>query len=114
MIHVALISFILTFVIEYVIIAAFVKKGPARTAVYTFLINALTWPIANVLFTFVPMSVPFILVGILIEFGVFLVEAPLISSLFEIGREKSLITSGVANFLSAFIGFLIMLFGLIF
>ena len=78
------VSFILTLLIEVAILAAFVRTAPTPTALYAFLINALTWPIANLLYASFPMPAT----AIAIEGGVILAEAGLISSLLEIGGRK--------------------------
>ena len=100
--------FILTFIIESAILPSFIKTSPIRVALYAFLINALTWPVAVIL----SMSFPMLISLIVIEVGVVLAETVLISLLFEIGRGKSLAASCLANFISAIIGF--PLFWLIF
>jgi hypothetical protein len=101
---VLLVSFIFTLVIEYAVLAGFVRTPPAQTALYTFLINAVTWPIANILFAFFGNIVA---VLILIEAGVILAEAVLISLLFETGRRRSLLLSFMANSLSALFSLLL-------
>ena len=94
------VAFILTFIMELAILPIFIKTAPTRIALYAFLINALTWPIAAILYGSSPMFTS--LVGI--EVGVILAEAALISLLFEIDLGKSLTASCLANFASAIIG----------
>ena len=104
--------FILTFVVELAILI-FIGTDPRRTALHAFLINALTWPIATALLMSFPLTSVIALEGvelglpiglIVIEVGVILAEGVLISLLFEMSHGKSLVISGLANFLSVFIG----------
>ena len=105
-----IISFILTFLIEWAIIYFFMRKknksrsniGSGRIALYVFLINILTWPIAN--FVLIPfLNINFVLT----ELIVIIAESLLLTFAFKIKYPKALLISFAANLASALLGFII-------
>ena len=94
--------FCLTWLSEFFITWLFLrKKFRAKQILYfSFLINLLSWPLANLLYS----AFSGVYGYFAIELGVFLAEALLIALLFRIGYWKSLLISFAANLTSAFIG----------
>lgn len=94
-------AFILTFAIEFAIFCLFLKKNYLQTFFYVFLINAFTWPLANLAYDFWRNFY-------LIELGVFVVEGFLIKLLFKMNYKKAFLISFIANFVSALAGYLFL------
>ena len=111
-----ILPFMLTFLVELLIVWSFVKKIIKKNfrlvALYVFLINLITWPIAEFLLS--QNSNIFIL----IEAGVILVESILIMFLFKIEYRRALLISFLANLatmlLSAVLNLLAPLLSIIF
>jgi len=97
-----LMGFLLTFLIELAIFWIFIRKNHGETLFYVLLINAFTWPLANLIYGFWQDF-------ILIELGVFIAEGFLIALLFELDYKKAFLLSFVANFISALAGIQIFL-----
>jgi hypothetical protein len=98
--------FIITFLLELGVIFLFIRKYSWKTALYVFLINLITWPIANLAFpSFIEQfSIYSILI---IEAGVILVESVPLMLLLKVKYPKALLISFVANVASALVGLLI-------
>jgi len=94
--------FLLTFFVELIVYFIFLKEKKEQIILYCFLINLFTWPLAILLYHFKPELFYFI------EFFVFLIESILIMLLFKINWKKALLISFIANFITAFIGLLII------
>lgn len=95
-----LIDFLLTFLIELIIVLIFIRAGFWRVFFYVFLINLFSWPIAQLIYG----EFGFYL---LTELGVILVEGILIMFLFEVRFWKGLLVGFIANSISMAFGFLI-------
>ncbi|MDO8517325.1 MAG: hypothetical protein Q7S33_04320 [Nanoarchaeota archaeon] len=94
--------FLSTFFIELIVYFTLIKKEVKENIIlYCFLINAFTWPLANLFYGFFNLFW-------IIELGVFLVEFVLIKSLFRIEWKKALLISFIANLITTFIGYLWM------
>jgi len=91
---------LLTFIIELGIVYLFVRGSFWKTALYVFLINLVTVPIANLL----PISF-----SLIIEAGVVIVESFAIMFLFKQKYIRALLISFVANFFSAIVGVIVLL-----
>jgi len=100
-----LIPFGLTFLIELGIVFLFIRKSFWKIALYTFLINLLTWPIANLIIGFTGF-----IYYLFVEIGVFLIESVLLMFLLKIKYPKALLISFIANLLSALIGLFFIIF----
>ena len=105
-----IISFILTFLIEWAIIYSFIRKknksrrniSNGKIALYVFLINLLTWPIANF------VLIPILNIGFLLtELIVVKAESLLLTLGFKIKYPKALLISFAANLASALLGLII-------
>ena len=79
--------------------------GVINWVLVVLLLNIITWPIVN--FIFPPQS---ILYFIIIEFGVFIVEALGLKFLLKLDYNKAFLISFCANFATALIGFVISSF----
>lgn len=92
-----LFNFLITFAVEFLIILAFIKSNPKKILLYSFIINLITFPIANVIYH---------LVGglIIVEVGVFIVEFILLKKLLKIDYKKAAKISFVANIITAIMG----------
>jgi len=95
-----LMPLLLTFIIELGIVYLFVRGSFWKTALYVFLINLVTVPIANLL----PISF-----SLIIEAGVVIVESFAIMFLFKQKYIRALLISFVANFFSAIVGVIVLL-----
>jgi hypothetical protein len=93
-------KFGLTFVIEFFVILAFMRKKPLKLAVYVFLINLFSWPLANLAYDFYQNI-------LLIELVVVLVESILLMYLLEVKYWKALLMIFVANAASFLAGLLL-------
>lgn len=92
-----LLSFIITFLLEFIIYLIWFRKRPGKIILYALLINLFTWPLAQMIFG---------LIGnfIIIEICVFIVEAVLLKYLFEMKWGKAILLSLIANLLTAIVG----------
>jgi hypothetical protein len=105
-----LITFALTFLIEFIVVIFFfriwkVTNGIRKIALYTFLINLLTWPLANLIL------INFLYINIyLTEIIVIAAESLLFIWAFKLEYAKALLLSFLANTASALIGSIILLF----
>lgn len=102
MIHIEL--FIITILIEFIIISFWLKDRLHRIFIYITLINALSWPLANLIYYYLIMNF------LLVESAVFLVEGILIKHLFDINYSQAFMVSLIINTASALAGYLISLF----
>ena len=93
-------AFVLTILIEFLVVFILFRKDPKKLFFYSVLINAFTHPLATTMFFSFPNEF------LLIEIGVFLVEIVLWMKLLEIKVEKAVLLSFVANFVTAGIGLL--------
>jgi len=92
-----LVQFLLTIILELIVVFLFLRKDYIKTVIYVFLINLFTWPIANLIYG---MGLNYYAV----EAGIVLVESVLFIVLFKMSSRKALLISLVANFVSAFAG----------
>ena len=97
-----ILMFFLTFIIELFVVWAFVKGSFWRVVLWAFIINLITWPLAN-------LAIAFGAGWTITEFFVFLAEGFLIMGLFKTNWKKAFLTSFAANLASALIG--LILFG---
>jgi hypothetical protein len=94
-----ILGFVLTFVIEFIVIWLFLRKQSKFWGIvlFTFLINLFTWPLAQLFygerFNFY-----------IIELFVIIIESILIMLLFKLRYWKSFSISIVANIISALLG----------
>lgn len=96
-----ILEFISTFIIEFVIVWAFIRKNIRKILLYEFLINLFTWPLATLASNFGIGLLP-------IEAAVIIVEFILIKLLFDLKYPKSFLISLVANAVSFIIGALFL------
>jgi len=92
--------FFITFLLEFIVLSLFLRKGYFAVFLYVFLINLFTWPLANLAYG---LGVNFFLVELCVVFA----ESVLIMLLFRLVFRKSLLISFLANGLSALAGFLL-------
>jgi hypothetical protein len=97
--------FLFNIIIEFIIIYLFIKSKALNVFLVVLLLNIITWPIAN--FIFSPQSFSYF---IIIEFGVFIVEALGLKFLLKLEYNRAFLISFCANFATALIGFLISFF----
>jgi len=97
-----LVPLLLTILFELLIYFLFFRKKFKfkEIALYVFLINLFTWPLANLFYP---------LMGFFVEIFVFIFEAILIFFLFEEKWHKSILISFIANFLTFILGFILPL-----
>lgn len=95
-------AFLITYIIEFVITFLFIRKPLAKILIYSFLVNLLTWPLAQYFVGYTGI--------LLMEFLVFLTESVLIKILFEIKYGKAVLISLTANLVSFLLGFIIFMF----
>jgi len=91
---------LITIFSEFIIYAFFIRKNFLLLFGYSILINSLTNPVSNILFSF----------GVnlfLIEFSAFVIESILLKSLLKIKWKESIIISFVANLISFFSSFIL-------
>ena len=96
-------SLLVTIFLEFLVIWILLQEKPARTLLYTILINSFTLPLATYSYYYIIPNL------IVIELGVILLESLLIMLLFKIKYSKALIISAVANLVTAVVGVLIFL-----
>ena len=92
-------QFILTFILELLVLLIFFRKKPLLILTYCFLINLFSWPIANLFYDIYNNL-------LIIEIGVVILESLLIMILFRSKYWKSLLIAFLANTISFFAGFL--------
>lgn len=92
---------IITVIIEFLVLCLFIKKEPSKLFLVSILINSVTLPLATFIYLFFYPNF------VLIEVAVFLVEIFLVRLLLEVEYKESFLISLAANLATA-------LFGLIF
>lgn len=92
----SLFYFLITFLLEFLIVLLFLRKNFFEISSRVFLINLFTWPLANLAYG---SGFNFYVV----EFCVFVVEAILLMSLLEVKFVRALLISLVANLLTALV-----------
>ena len=93
--HLYLIAFLLTLALESIVLYFLLKRNWLEIIKISFLINIITWPIANYLYAQVLSNFW------LIEFFVFLAESILLFYLLKIKYFKALYVSFLINFVTA-------------
>jgi hypothetical protein len=89
-----------TIIIEFIVYIIAIRKNIALLFLYCILINAVTWPLANI---FYDISGLFWI----IEIFVFALECILIKYLMNISWKRAIILSLIANLITALIGIII-------
>ena len=97
-----LLNFLLTFIIELIIFYLILRRDYTQTTFYVLLINAFSWPIANLIYGFWGHLV-------FIELAVFFVEGFIIMLLFNLNWKKAFFMSFVANIVSAAVGLILFI-----
>lgn len=110
-----LIKFLVTFIIELMVVLMFLKKdiNPRKIFLFTLIINLLTQPLANYLFSSRLFGYGTVYLFGIIELCVFIVEGILLSLVFKIKLKKGLWISFIANLLSALAGILLFIINII-
>lgn len=91
------IKFILTFLIEFIVILFFIRLNPKKLLLFSFVVNLITFPLANILYSvFIKL--------IFIELGVFVVEFILLKKMLKISYPAAIKISLVANLITMVIG----------
>lgn len=88
-----LMGLIATIIIEFIVYLIAVRKNVLRLLFYSLLINALTNPLANMIYEFGAKI-------LLVEIGVVVIEIFLIKKLLEVKYWKAVIIAIIANVLS--------------
>ena len=96
-----IIPWILTILIEFIIIWIFIRENPEKLLFYSLIINSITLPLATFIYIYLFHNF------LLIEIAVFLVETFLLKIILELKYEKAVLISLIANFISALVGILI-------
>jgi hypothetical protein len=96
-----LIGFILTFVLEYLVILGFRRRQPLKLAGYVFLVNLFSWPLAQI-------ATGFAINVWIIEICVVLVESVLLMLLLRMSYWKALLMAFVANLISFLAGAILL------
>ncbi len=96
-----IIPWILTILIEFIIIWIFIRENPEKLLFYSLIINSITLPLATFIYIY------FFHNFLLMEMSVFLVETFLLKIILELNYEKAVLISLIANFVSALVGILI-------
>lgn len=94
---------VLTVIIEFIIIYLFIKNKPLTLLFYSVIINSLTLPIAT--YTYVYIINNFILVEIIVV----IVEGILLKYLLDIKYSRSAVISATANGVTAAVGYILSL-----
>lgn len=103
-----ILSFVLTFIVEFMVILIFMRKSikkkitKEKIALYVFLINLATWPIANFLMSAF-LGIHFLITELL----VILAESLLLIWALKVKYPKALLISSVANFASFLVGLIL-------
>lgn len=93
------VKFIFTFLIEFIVILLFTRLNPTRLLLVAFVVNLITFPLANILYSlFVEL--------IFIEIGVFIVESILLKKMLKISYPAAIRISLVTNLITMLIGFM--------
>ncbi len=87
----------MTLILEYFVYVIFFRKNYLKLLFYVLLINAISWPIANLL-----LELPMLF--LIVEILVVLIEFPLIKGLTESIWKKALVISIIANILTSIAG----------
>lgn len=95
-----LLYFLITFFIEVTIFFVYFRKHYLRILFFVFLINAFSWPLANLFYDFYNSL-------LIIETFVFIIEGFLILLLFKLRHYKAFTLSLIANVLSFGVGLLL-------
>jgi hypothetical protein len=102
-----IVYFFLTVIIEMIIVRMFFRKNSGRIFFYVFLINLITWPIANILYaTLFGNAYAFVV----IEAGVVATETFLLKILVQTTCKRAFLVSLTANAASAMAGILLGLY----
>ena len=94
-------SWLVTVIVEFMVLWIFVKNKPWILLFYSVIINSLTLPIATYSYLYILNSF------LVIEFVVIMVESVLLMYLLEIKYSKALLISFIANGITAFIGYIL-------
>lgn len=89
-----------TIILEFIVYFIAVRKNVLSLLGYCVLINLVTWPLANLLYSIVGLF-------FIIEIGVLVAESVLIKYLLNISWKKAIIISFIANLITAIIGLII-------
>lgn len=98
--HQTEIAFVLTIGVEYLVLLALLRRDAGALLLYTVLVNALTWPIATVVYR--STSIPYWS----IEAVVWLVESVLLKLFLRTGYRQAAWLSLAANLSTALPGWL--------
>jgi hypothetical protein len=93
---------IITVIIEFVIIWSFIREKPVKLFFYSILINSITLPLATGMYIYFFHNL------LLIECLVFLVEVVLLKAVLEITYSRAIIISLLANIISLIVGLWIL------
>lgn len=93
---------IITVIIEFVIIWSFMREKPLKLFFYSILINSITLPLATGIYTYFFHNL------LLMEALVFLVEVVLLKAVLDIEYSRAVIISFLANIISFIFGLLIL------
>ncbi|PKL69006.1 MAG: hypothetical protein CVV28_02495 [Methanobacteriales archaeon HGW-Methanobacteriales-1] len=96
-----IIPWILTILIEFIIIWIFIRKNPEKLLFYSLIINSITLPLATFIYIY------FFHNFLSMEIAIILVETFLLKIILELKYEKAVLISLIANFISALVGILI-------
>lgn len=87
-----------TIILEFLVIWIFLRDQPARTLIYTILINCFTLPLATYAYYYVIFDL------LLVEILVIVIESLFIKLLFNIKYPNALLISVIANVITALVG----------
>ncbi len=87
-----------TIILEFLVIWIFLRDQPARTLIYTILINCFTLPLATYAYYYVIFDL------LLVEILVIVIESLFIKLLFNIKYHNALLISVIANVITALVG----------
>jgi hypothetical protein len=93
---------IITVIIEFVIIWSFIREKPLKLFFYSILINSITLPLATGIYTYFFHNL------LLMETLVFLVEIVLLKAVLEINYSRAIIISFMTNIISFVVGLWIL------
>lgn len=94
---------ILTVIVEFIVIWIFIKNKPWKLLFYSVIVNSLTLPLAT--YTYFNILNNFLA----IELMVIMIETVVLKYLLEIKYSKALLISICANGITAFIGYFLSL-----
>jgi hypothetical protein len=98
MIEYILLSWVLTVIIEALILWFFLKSGPIQTLAYSAIINAISLPLAIYTYQYILGNI------FVVEVMVIVIEWFLIKAMFQVNYKKALILSVVVNLVTAIVG----------